>query len=197
VISGKVFPLTYFKRLGRGGGPHIGTDRKTSVSLTSLSPRRQADIDVSWGVILPEWLCSAQIPFCKRSTVQFPFFAEWCRCETAGSTLRNVPFEGPWQDHEKYQSVVYEEGTRYYCWESEQRLTTEEWKTTFGVRNDKQANVLLRATLFGLCPVHVERRTSLKFSRRSHSHRFTRRYVERRDPIRPCWSVCLAGVQIH
>jgi hypothetical protein len=48
------------------------------------------------GSIIPQILTAAE------SRVEFPFVAECCPCETADSTLLNVPFEDHIQDHEEY-----------------------------------------------------------------------------------------------
>jgi hypothetical protein len=94
MIACTVTALTYFLRSGRGGNPHAVTDRKTSVSFIHLSPQWQADADDSGGRLFQNGCLAPKIPVGRLSRVEFPCIAECCPCETAASTLRNVPFEG-------------------------------------------------------------------------------------------------------
>jgi hypothetical protein len=65
VIPRRVAPLTHLLRSGRVGGPHAGTDRRTSMSFVFLSPQSQAGADGFGEGNFSKWLFRAQIPFCQ------------------------------------------------------------------------------------------------------------------------------------
>jgi hypothetical protein len=70
--------------------------------LYFLSPQGQADADGSGGGGgFQNGSFAPKIPLQRQTRIEFSSLAECYPCETAGSTLRNVRFEGPGRDHEE------------------------------------------------------------------------------------------------
>jgi hypothetical protein len=57
-------------------------------------PQWPADADGSAGGTFPNGSFVPKIAFARQSRAEFRSVVECCPCETAGSKLRNVPFEG-------------------------------------------------------------------------------------------------------
>jgi hypothetical protein len=110
--------------------------------------------------------------------------------------LHNLQFERRWQDLRSISQFCLQKALDTIAGKVTNASRLKNGTLLMEARNDKQADVLLKAALLVSYFLHVEKHI-VKVLPRSNSHIFTRWYVGRKDPVRRCWSVCLAGVQIN
>jgi hypothetical protein len=166
MIARTVTPLTYFLRSDRGGGPHADTDRNTWVSLTFIIPpmagwrrrfRRRGPSKMTISRPKsplpdnPEFssLASRSAVRVKLPAARFVTF----RLKGFHKTMKNI------------SQFCIQKALDNIAGKVTNASRLKNGTPLAMVRNEKQAEVLLTATLLGSHPVHVGRHTWLNSSR--------------------------------
>jgi hypothetical protein len=165
VISGRVTPLKYFMRSGRGGGPYAGKNRNILVSFLFLSSQWKAGAEGSGRgtpfIMAPTRPTNTQQreSECANSTVKFvhvrmpvPRFVTF-KLEDTDKTMRRI---NPFYKQKALDAIAgkFRTASRF----RKRTLLIEK-------QNDKQAQLLLKSNLLGSCPIQVERHALFNSSR--------------------------------